>query len=234
MLGMRDTRFTNPHGLDQPGQHSSARDAVILLRAALALPFVRRHARLASATIGGGRLVETTNDLVLELPELVGAKTGHTDGAGWSQVAQARRRDVVVTAAVLGATSELARNRDLSALLRWGLDQYVQVRAVDSRRTYGSAASGWGKPDIGLVAPVAIVRTVRVGLLLTEEVVGPAVVRLPVRRGQRLGEVRIFDGDRLIARSPLVADRSVEHPGVVGRVGWYAGRALRHIFDAVS
>jgi D-alanyl-D-alanine carboxypeptidase len=233
-LGLRDTRFANPHGLDQPQHESSARDTVILLRAALTQPFVRRHARLASARIGGGRLVETTNDLVLELPELVGAKTGHTDRAGWSEVAQARRDGVVVTAAVLGAPSELARNRDLAALLRWGLAQYVHVRAVDTRRTYASAAIGWGKPDVGLVAPAAIVRTVRIGLPLTERVIGPAVVPLPVRRGQRLGEVRIFDGDRMIAHSPLVADRSVERPGVAGRVRWYAGRTLHHILDAVS
>ena len=61
-------------------------------------------------------------------------------------------------------------------------------------------------------------------------VVATTAVDLPVKKGQRLGEVRVFDGSRLVASSPLVAARAVERPGFVSRASWYAGQALGSIW----
>ena len=57
-----------------------------------------------------------------------------------------------------------------------------------------------------------------------------AAVDLPVKKGQRLGEVRILDGARLVASSPLVAARAIEKPGFFSRASWYAGQALGSIW----
>jgi hypothetical protein len=54
-------------------------------------------------------------------------------------------------------------------------------------------------------------------------------LQLPVVRGQRVGEVRVYSGKRLVARRPLLAQRSVSRPGIGGRIGFYAGRTVRHI-----
>jgi hypothetical protein len=51
-------------------------------------------------------------------------------------------------------------------------------------------------------------------------------VELPVRRGQKLGEVVVTDGEREVARADLVAARDVEAPGFRDRAGWYSDRAL--------
>jgi hypothetical protein len=59
-------------------------------------------------------------------------------------------------------------------------------------------------------------------------------VELPVRKGERLGEVRVYDHGRLIAHSPLVAARSVEEPNAVECAGWYAGRAAHNMLGWVS
>ena len=64
---------------------------------------------------------------------------------------------------------------------------------------------------------------------LLERVVMPAEAALPVRKGQRLGEVQVLARGAVIARSPLIAANSVEKPGAVGRVGFYAGRTLDHL-----
>ena len=85
-LGLTSTHFENPHGLDQPGHVSSARDMTTLLTAALRNPFIRTWSTRSTATIAGGRTLTSTDDLIGTLP-LIGAKTGHTDDAGWSQVA---------------------------------------------------------------------------------------------------------------------------------------------------
>src|SRR5581483_6016420 len=110
-------------GLDAPGHVSSARDVVRLLRAALALPVVRRDARMVRPTIAGGRRLVTTDDLLQRFPLVLAGKTGHTAGAGWSEVAAARLGAVTVYAAVLGEPSRERRNDDLQALLAWGLGQ---------------------------------------------------------------------------------------------------------------
>ena len=232
-LGLRGTRFSNPHGLDQPGNYSTARDVVRLLRTALGRPFIRASARRTMATIGG-RTFETTDDLLSRLPSLAGGKTGHTDDAGWSQVAAASSRGATVVAAVLGATTREARNRDLEALLRWGLGQYRPVLLVDTRRTYATADPGWGLAAVPLKAARSIVRPASVRRPLVERVIVPQVLALPVRRGALLGEVRVYDGDRLVARAPLVAARSVAEPGLLGKARFVAGRMTHNLVGLVS
>lgn len=231
-LGLTATHFANPHGLDQAGHYSSARDVTTLLRAALRNPFIRTWSTRQSATITGGRTLTSTDDLLGSLP-LVGAKTGHTDGAGWSQVAAARAHGALVTVSVLGAPSEEQRNRDLAALVTWGLAQYHPVMAV-GRRVYGRAETGYGRAPVAIVAPRELVRTVRVGRPLVERIVLSPALALPVARGQRVGEVRVYAGKRLIARSPLVTAAAVSSVGTRGKVGWYARRTVHHLVGLVS
>lgn len=231
-LGLTSTHFENPHGLDQAGHVSSARDVATLLSAALRNPFIRTWSSRSTATIAGGRALTSTDGLIGKLP-LVGAKTGHTDGAGWSQVALVERNGVRITAAVLGSPSEAQRNSDLAGLLTWGLAQFHPVDAVDTR-VYALAETGYGRAPVKLVARRAIVRNVRVGRPLVERVVVSSALALPVARGQNVGEVRVFAGGRLIARAPLVAASSVSAVDVPGKVAWYARRTVHHLVGLVS
>ena len=232
-LGLGDTHYVNPHGLDQPGHVSSARDSARLLRAALAVPFIRRAARLTRVETAG-RTVASTDDVLGLEPRIVGAKTGHTDGAGWSQTAAARANGVTVYAAVLGSPSRSARNADLLALLRWSLAQYRRVATVTAGRTYAVARAPYGRPGVRLVALRSEAHTVRVGRPLVERVVAAPSVSVPLARHARLGEVRVYDGGRLIAREPLVAANAVAEPGVLGKARWYATRTLHHLAGLVS
>ena len=231
-LGLTRTHFVNPHGLDTTGHFSSARDVTMLLTAALRNPFIRTWSTRSTATIAGGRTLESTDDLLGQLP-LLGAKTGHTDAAGWSQVAAIRRDGVRITASVLGARSEEQRNGDLEGLLEWGLSQYHPVTAVSSKRVYGLAETGYGRAPVKLVALRDVVRPIRVGRPLVERVVVSTGLPLPVVRGQQVGEVRVYSGRRLVARVPLVTATSVSSPSTAGKVGWYARRTVHHLVGLV-
>jgi D-alanyl-D-alanine carboxypeptidase len=233
-LGMHDTHFVNPHGLDAAGHVSSARDVVTLLETALRRPFIRRAVTTTTATISGARTLETTDRLIDRIPGFLGGKTGHTNGAGWSQVAAVRGPGVVVYASVLGDATEAQRDDDLATLLRYGLASYDRLVVVSPERVYAEARTGWGRPPVRLVAPKRIVRAVRVGRPLVERVVVPTAVELPIARGAPLGEVRVFDGARLVAAAPLVAADAVARPGVAGRAGYYAKRTIHHLIGLVD
>jgi D-alanyl-D-alanine carboxypeptidase (penicillin-binding protein 5/6) len=232
-LALRETHFVTPHGLDRPGHLSSARDVVALLRVALANPVVRRIAATERAEIDG-RALDTTDDLLASFPPLVAGKTGHTYDAGWTEVAKARRGGVGIYAAVLGEPSRAQRNEDLQALLTWALARYRRVLTIDSARVYAVAKTAYGRPAVRLVASRRATREQLTGRPLVEQVVAPSEVRLPVVRGERLGEVRIFERGRLVASSPLVAADSIRKPGAYGRVRWYATRTLHHVVSLIS
>jgi D-alanyl-D-alanine carboxypeptidase (penicillin-binding protein 5/6) len=190
---------------------------------------VRSIVRRRTDTIAGGRVLHTWNDLLGLFPGLVGVKTGHTAGAGWCEVGAARRYGVTLYVTVLGSPTRSQRNADLAALLRWGLSRYRSVWLVQPGRVYLRAAVGYGRAPVPLVAARTVVRPVRIDRPLVERVVAPGTLPLPVRRGSRLGEVRVYSGRRLEARVPLVAGRSVSRPGVDGRVGFYARRTFSHV-----
>jgi D-alanyl-D-alanine carboxypeptidase (penicillin-binding protein 5/6) len=192
-------------------------------------PIVRSIVRERTDTIAGGRVLHTWNDLLGSFPGLIGVKTGHTAAAGWCEVGAARGPGLTIYATVLGSPTRGQRNRDLAALLSWGLDQYRVVPVVQAHRVYARAAVGWGRGPLALVADRQLVRSVRVDRPLVERVVAPLSVELPVQRGERLGSVKVYDGRRLLGESPLVAARSIRRPGWGGRFGWYARRTVHHL-----
>lgn len=224
-FGLRDTHFVRPDGLDVPGHVSTARDVTLLARVAMRNPVIRSIVDERTATIGGGRRLHTWNDLLGTLQGTIGVKTGHTAAAGWSQVAAVNAPGFVLYATLLGSPTRARRNADLAALIRWGLSLYRPVEVVSRKRVYARADVGYGRKPLDLVAARPVVRSVRLARPLREVVVATAVARLPVRKDQRLGTVRVYDGERLLAESPLIATRAVGRPGFASRA-WSRVRSI--------
>jgi D-alanyl-D-alanine carboxypeptidase len=232
-LGLADTHYARPDGLDTPGQFSSARDTLTLARDAMKNPLFRKIVRTRGGVVAGRRLY-VWNDLLQTYPGAIGVKTGHTDRAGWSEVAAARRGGVTLYAVLFGGPSRARRNRDLAALLDWGFGHYGRVRLVAAGRTYATVEIPFSDSRVPLVAARGSTAVVRLGRPLVERVVAPTRIDLPVARGQPLGEVRVYDGTRIVARRRLVAAVAVDGAGFGERVGWYAGRALDEAGDMLA
>ena len=228
-LGLKDTHFVRPDGLDAAGHVSSARDVTLLARIVMHRPLVRQIVRMRAATISGGRTLRTWNDLLSSYPGIFGVKTGHTSAAGWSEVAAARRRGVTIYATLLGSPDRSTRNADLSELLDWGFARYRPAPLVVKGRVYARAELGYGREPVALVAAGSLTPSVRVGLPLVRRVVAVDAADLPVNRGQTLGRIQILQRGRLLGSVPLVASRSAKRPGLAGRAGWYAARTLDHL-----
>jgi D-alanyl-D-alanine carboxypeptidase (penicillin-binding protein 5/6) len=233
-LGLERTHFIRPDGLDVPGHYSTASDVTTLAQAAMRDPRIRAVVRVRNDSIAGGRRLHTWNDLLGVFKGLYGVKTGHTGTAGWCEVAAVRRNGVTLYTTVLGSPTRSQRNTDLASLLRWGISRYRSVWLVPRGRVYLQASVGYGKDPVPIVAAKQFARTVRIDKPLVERIVASTVLELPVERGQRVGEVRIYSGRRLVARQPLIAERSAAKPGIGGRVGFYAGRTLTHVKDWFS
>jgi D-alanyl-D-alanine carboxypeptidase (penicillin-binding protein 5/6) len=228
-LGLSGTHFARPDGLDTAGHFSTARDVTRLAQELMKRPVVRALVRQRSAVIAGGRTLHTWNDLLGVFRGLIGVKTGHTGAAGWCEVAEVRRDGLDVYATILGSPTRGARNSDLAALLRWAFAVERPAWVVAPGRAYARVATGYGRASLPLVAVRGALRPIRLDLPLVERVVAPGAADLPVRRGDRLGEVRVFSGGRLVARRALVAARSVSRPGLFGRLGFYGGRTFSHV-----
>lgn len=229
-LGLDETHFARPDGLDAPGHYSSAHDVTLLARIAMHDPVVRDLVRRRDATISGNRRLHTWNDLLGTVRGVIGVKTGHTGLAGWCQVAAVRGSGTTIYATILGSPTRAQRNADLAALLRWGISRYRVARVIAAGRTYAFVQTGYGRAVLPLVSTAPVRRSVRIGRPLVSRVVAAGAVKLPVRKGQRLGTVRVYDGHRLLGVRPLVAARAVARPGAMSRVGFYARRTVKHVW----
>src|ERR1022692_2092291 len=177
-LGLHDTHFVRPDGLDAPGHVSSAHDIMVLAEIAMHSPVVRSIVRERSDTIEGGHVtIHTWNDLLGVFPGLIGVKTGHTDKAGWCEVAAARRQGYTIYAVILGSPGRGQRNADLTRLLAWGVSQYRTLTLVRPT-TYATAPLGYGRPALALVATRLLVHVVPADSRVVERIVAPSAVRL--------------------------------------------------------
>ncbi|MDI6712270.1 MAG: D-alanyl-D-alanine carboxypeptidase family protein [Anaerosomatales bacterium] len=234
-LDLRETQFTNPHGLDEPGHHTSARDLATLARYALQIPEFRRIVGMPSmALVGerGERRFENSNKLIGRYPGATGVKTGWTNKAGYCLVASAERDGVSLVCVVLGTRSESERFAEARALLDWGFEHYRR-RQVASAGTTVAALPVRDYLDVAVPAVVAETTSTAVFDLegpLETTVTVPAAVDAPVRRGERVGTLGILQGDTLVAQVPVVAAGDVEAPAWYERLSVWVARAWRRLF----
>ena len=208
-LGLRHTHYSTPIGLDTPGNYSSASDLVKL--ASYDLTHSRYFARivaLPAAVLRSGnhvRHVINRNDLVGKVPWIDGVKTGHTADAGYVLVASGHRNGMTLVSAVLGTSSEAARDANTLALLDYGFNSFTLLEPV-------RAGSVLARPAVrdrpgkhaALIAGAAFTRVLPRSARLEVRVQAPREVAGPLRRHTRLGTAVVLVNGRAVARIPLL------------------------------
>ena len=211
-LGLADTHYSNPIGLDSPGNYSSARDLATLARDLLA---DRRFARIADAetalltSLDSPLRITTRNTLLYRAPWIDGVKTGHTLGAGYVEVGAGRRKGVQLISVVLGAPSEAARDSESLALLDYGFGLYRVRHPVRANEVLASPSIRYSGGELELRAAHPITAGVRRGERLRTSVRAPGEVTGPIRKGRRLGKVTVTVDGRPAGAAALVATRAV-------------------------
>jgi D-alanyl-D-alanine carboxypeptidase (penicillin-binding protein 5/6) len=228
-LGLRDTHYSNPVGLDEPGNYSSAADLVKLALVLRQRPFFRATTNMATATLHSGSRVRhlvNRNYLVRTVPFVNGVKTGHTNEAGYVLVGSATRGGVTLMSAVLGDSSEAARDADSLRLLRYGLSRYHRTAPVRKGAVFGSAALKFRDDRVDLVAARTAMRVARRNERLTTSVTGtPSDIEGPLAAGSRVGTILVRQRGKVVDRVALVTEHAVAAPTLGQRLGDYLGRS---------
>jgi serine-type D-Ala-D-Ala carboxypeptidase (penicillin-binding protein 5/6) len=219
-LGLADTHYANPVGLDQRGNFSSAADLGTLTRQLLQIPAFARIADARSAVLRSvrpRRRIETINELLEMAPWATGVKTGHTWGAGYVLVGSGRRKGIDLIAVAIGAPTDEARFDDVLSLLEYGFDQYRRRLPIQSGQDLADPAIRYSGGQLPLRASRSVAVGLRRGQRLTVAVRAPSAVEGPIERGASLGHAVVLVDGRPAATVPLQAGRAIPRAGFFDR-----------------
>jgi len=226
-LGLDETSYANPIGLDAPGNYSSPRDladlALTLRRDAL----FRRIVNTPRITLHTGehpRTIENHNDLVISHPWINGVKTGYTPDAGNVLVASGTRKGATLLSVVMGAPSIPMRDSDTLSLLDYGFSLYRKERPVRSGEKLGSARVPNADTTVALEARGRLTATVRRGQAVDVALHAPRSLQAPIHRGERVGVATATLAGEPVGRVRVVAARGVKPAG---------GSPIAEIDDAI-
>jgi len=218
-LGLKNTHYANPIGLDDPANYSTAHDLAELSLTLMRRPRFRRIVDLPVAELESGarpRVIDNRNLLIARYPWVTGIKTGHTIQAGDVLVGSARGRGgAKVITVVLGEPSEAARDEETLELLRWGLSRFHRVRAVDGGRPLARADIEYRDERAALVPRRSAVVLVRDGERIGRRVRAPDELGGPLPAGERVGSVSVLVDGQPVRRIALVTAADVPDAGAL-------------------
>ncbi len=201
-LGMTDSSFANPNGLNAEGHYSSAYDMALLARACLEREELARIVATKSITFGT-RTFTNHNKLLWRYEGCIGLKTGYTEKAGRTLVSAARRNGMTLICVTLNAPSDWA---DHTALFDYGFANYEARQLIRTGERIGQV------PVTGGLIPVCAVQTagdLSAALASSEaadvtcELTKPCLTA-PVSAGTQVGELVCYVNRKELGRVPLV------------------------------
>jgi D-alanyl-D-alanine carboxypeptidase len=220
-LGLADTHYANPIGLDQRGNFSSARDLAALSQRLMRMPAFARIADARYALLRSlrpPRRISTINELLLMAPWATGIKTGHTFDAGYVLVGSGARKGVDLISVAIGAPTDEARYSDNLELLEYGFSQYRQRLPIRAGQDLADPTIRYSGGELPLRAGRRVAVGLRRGQRLRVDVRAPSEVEGPIRRGAVLGRATVFVDGRPAATVVLRAGRSIPEASALDRV----------------
>ncbi|MCL2889480.1 MAG: D-alanyl-D-alanine carboxypeptidase, partial [Eggerthellaceae bacterium] len=254
-MGLLDTVFRNPHGLDDGGfegdHHSCAVDVGNMVRYAMQNKDFRAIVATSQTSItllrGGNSTVtlnlENTDQLLGNYEGACGVKTGFTDLAGPSFVGAANREGREFYAIVLGSSSHDQRFIDAQILLNWAFDHCIEYPLVHSSRSMEATIDGQ-KRNVPIVAEVAhadwIDKTVKATLRDPDQVVEIFslngninqtvqydTLRGNIKVGDKVGTITFKQRNEVLVTVDMIACEAVKAPGLFEGIGIWWDRIFR-------
>ncbi len=236
-MGLKNTHFENPAGLDSSGNYSSARDLATLARAAMEYPTFTNIVDTEQSTISTQYreiAVFNTNYLLYTYQEATGIKTGTSPAAGPCLVASATSGDESYIAVVLDAAGEEYRFEAARTLLEYGFNDFDRRALARKGQVYEELTLPFRREE-------------SVGLAAARDVPGPAGPGLEVERrvtakeappaakaGQELGTVEVLVDGKSVGSSPLLTKRGYEEASLWQKIKYWTSGAAKSVSGWIS
>jgi serine-type D-Ala-D-Ala carboxypeptidase (penicillin-binding protein 5/6) len=223
-MGMKSTRFSNPHGLTSNDTYSTAQDL-----ATLAHRLINDHPDFfkiySTKEFTYNKIKQPNRNRLLWLdPTVDGMKTGYTAAAGFCLISTARRpsgdHERRLISVVLGTASDALRAQESQKLLNWGFQNFDTVRLYAKGEAVAAPQVWKGRQNhvkIGFTEDVFI--TVPKG---TVERMKPVLERkdplvAPVAQYSKVATLKMMVDGKPINELPVVSLEQVNEAGVFGR-----------------
>lgn len=222
-MGLTNTTFKTVHGLDAPGQFSTARDMALLTKASIRdVPDEYAVNKEKEFTFNKIRQQNRNRLLWNASLNADGVKTGTTAGAGYNLVSSAKQGDMRLIAVVLGTKTDRVRFSESEKLLTWGFRFFETVTPikpdatfVEQRVWYGdSSEAKLGAGDAGSITlPKGQLKNLKASYSLNQP-----QLTAPLKKGQVVGTIDFKLNDKTIEQRPLIVMEDVNEGGVFGRM----------------
>jgi serine-type D-Ala-D-Ala carboxypeptidase (penicillin-binding protein 5/6) len=237
-MGLEETNFETPAGLDTSENYSSARDLATLSWKALQYPLFAEIVATKDATISTqNREIEihNTNQLLNSYPPATGVKTGTTPQAGANLVASAESNDESYIVVVLGAEDSDQRFQSAEALLEYAFQRYERSALVRQDEVYGEAPLPYRPQEtVELAATEDVTGLVDADSEVERNVTTQEELPPSASAGEELGEVEVLVDGQRIGESPLVAQEGYEEASLWQKIRYTAGQLLQSVQGAIS
>ncbi|MGV3068844.1 D-alanyl-D-alanine carboxypeptidase DacA [Proteus mirabilis] len=222
-LGLQNTQFQTVHGLDAPGQYSSARD-MALIGAALIRDVPEEYAIYKEKEFTYNNIRQTNrNGLLWDTSLNVdGIKTGHTEAAGYNLVASATEGNMRLISAVMGGHSSKGRDAESKKLLTWGFRFFETVKPLQVDKEFAAEPIWYGDTDkVQLGVDKDVYLTIprgRLKDLKASYVLDNVELHAPVSKNQVVGTINFQLDGQVIEQRPLVVMNEVKEGGIFSRL----------------
>jgi D-alanyl-D-alanine carboxypeptidase (penicillin-binding protein 5/6) len=224
-LGMKSTRFANPHGLPSPDNFSTAHDLAILATHVIKdFPQFYKIDSVKQYTYN--KITQQNRNRLLWLdPTVDGMKTGHTDASGYSMIASAHRPNGTagerrLISVLSGANSDGARTAESQKLLNWGYQNFDTVKLYSKGQPIATPEVWKGSQStvkIGFMSDVLVTVPKGVAGKLKPVLERKDPLVAPMALNGRVGTLKMMvDGKPLLAL-PVVSLEEVSQASIFGR-----------------
>ena len=236
-MGLKNTHFENPAGLDARGHYSSARDLATIAQTAMENPTFADIVDTEQAKISTqNREIEVanTNNLLYAYEQANGVKTGTSPEAGPCLVTSATEGGESYIVVVLDAAGEAYRFDAARVALEYGFDNYEREPLARKDEVYEELQPPFRREE-------------SVGLVAAKDVPGPAGPGLEVERrvtakeappaartGQELGTVEVLVDGKSVGTSPLITKRGYEEASLWQKIRYWTSGAVKSVSGWIS
>ena len=206
-LGMDDSHFVNPNGLDAPDHYSTARDLATLAAYAMDNPIFYKTVSAKNVTIGD-RYLTNHNKLLWRIEGADGVKTGYTKAAGRILVSSATRQGRRLIGVTINAPDDW---NDHTTLLEDGFCRYQVKRVVSMGGVVGRIEIAGGQSGyVELIADEDFDYAVTTEEQAEIKIGGAGFVYAPVAEGADAGFAHVCIGGKSVGKVSLVYGETIE------------------------